>query len=108
MTRSLLSSLLFTFTSNGLAYNFVTRHVGTVLYSGNRIIFGNWQTQFWRGTTTNSDTMLRLGVRSFAATARRAAETAAQMEGSNQYGIAVSKAQGTVKGLTGGNDPALL
>jgi hypothetical protein len=47
--------------------------------------------------------MFRLGVRTFATTARRAAETAAQMEAPNQYGIGVSKAQGIVKGLTGGN-----
>jgi cysteine synthase A len=46
--------------------------------------------------------MFRLGVRSFATTARRAAETVAQMEESIQYGINVSKAQGVVKGLTGG------
>jgi cysteine synthase A len=46
--------------------------------------------------------MFRLGVRSFATTARRAAETVAQMEESIQYGIKVSKAQGVVKGLTGG------
>jgi hypothetical protein len=47
-------------------------------------------------------TMFRLGVRTFATTARRAAETAAQMEALNQYGIGVSKAQGIVKGMTGG------
>ena len=35
-------------------------------------------------------------------TAYRAAETAAQAESRNQYGIGVSKAQGFVKGLTGG------
>jgi cysteine synthase A len=46
--------------------------------------------------------MFRLGVRTFATTARRAAETAAQMEALNQYGIGVSKAQGIVKGMTGG------
>ena len=46
--------------------------------------------------------MFRLRVRTFATTARRAAETVAQMEAPNQYGIAVSKAQGVVKGLTGG------
>lgn len=46
--------------------------------------------------------MFRLGVRRFATTTVRAAETAAQMEAPNQYGVAVSKAQGVVKGLTGG------
>ena len=46
--------------------------------------------------------MIRTGIRRFATTARRAAETAVQMEASNQYGIGVSKAQGVVKGLTGG------
>ncbi len=52
-------------------------------------------------------TMFRLGVRTFATTARRAAETVAQMEAPNQYGIGVSKAQGIVKGLTGGKYPSL-
>lgn len=51
--------------------------------------------------------MFRLGIRSFATTARKAAETIAQMEGPNQYGIGVSKAQGVVKGLTGGLLPSL-
>ncbi|KAH8805912.1 cysteine synthase [Xylogone sp. PMI_703] len=53
--------------------------------------------------------MYRFGVRRFATTARRAAETAAQMEAGNSYGIAVSKAQGVVKGLTGaiGNTPLI-
>ncbi|PQE28526.1 cysteine synthase protein [Rutstroemia sp. NJR-2017a WRK4] len=53
--------------------------------------------------------MFRLGVRRFATTAARAAETAAQMEAPNQYGVAVSKAQGVVKGLTGaiGNTPLI-
>lgn len=51
--------------------------------------------------------MFRIGVRTFATTAKRAAETVAQMEGPNQYGIGVSKAQGVVKGLTGGNDPSI-
>jgi cysteine synthase A len=49
--------------------------------------------------------MFRLGVRTFATTAKRAGELAAQMEGPNAYGIGVSKAQGIVKGLTGGNLP---
>lgn len=47
--------------------------------------------------------MFRLGVRRFATTAARAAENVAQMEAPNQYGIGVSKAQGVVKGLTGGS-----
>lgn len=47
--------------------------------------------------------MFRLGVRRFATTAVRAAENVAQMEAPNQYGIGVSKAQGVVKGLTGGS-----
>lgn len=51
---------------------------------------------------SSATTMFRLGVRTFATTARRAAETAAQMEAPNHYGIGVSKAQGIVKGLTGG------
>ncbi|TVY58974.1 Cysteine synthase 1 [Lachnellula cervina] len=53
--------------------------------------------------------MYRLGVRRFTTTARRAAETAAQMEAPNHYGISVSKAQGIVKGLTGaiGNTPLI-
>jgi cysteine synthase A len=46
--------------------------------------------------------MFRIGARRFATTAMRAAETAAQMEAPNQYGISVSKAHGVVKGLTGG------
>ncbi|RDL40936.1 Cysteine synthase [Venustampulla echinocandica] len=53
--------------------------------------------------------MFRIGVRRFATAARRSAETAAQLEGSNKYGIGVSKAQGIVKGLTGaiGNTPLI-
>ncbi|KAG4443953.1 Cysteine synthase 1 [Cadophora sp. M221] len=53
--------------------------------------------------------MFRLGVRTFATTARRAAESAAQTEAANSYGIGVSKAQGIVKGLTGaiGNTPLI-
>lgn len=51
--------------------------------------------------------MFRLGARTFATTARRAAETVAQMEAPNAYGIGVSKAQGVVKGLTGGKQPLL-
>ncbi|RFU33460.1 hypothetical protein B7463_g2855, partial [Scytalidium lignicola] len=53
--------------------------------------------------------MYRLGVRRFATTARRAVETAAQMEAGNSYRIAVSKVQGVVKGLTGaiGNTPLI-
>jgi len=47
--------------------------------------------------------MFRSGVRRFATTAVRAAENVAQMEAPNQYGIGVSKAQGVVKGLTGGS-----
>lgn len=46
--------------------------------------------------------MFRKGVRTFTSTALRAAETAAQMEARNTYGVGVSKAQGVVKGLTGG------
>jgi len=53
--------------------------------------------------------MFRTGVRSFATTARRAAQTGAQMEGPNQYGIGISKAQGIAKGLTAaiGNTPLI-
>lgn len=47
-------------------------------------------------------TMYRLGVRTFATSARRFVETAAHMEAPNPYGIKVSTAQGVVKGLTGG------
>jgi hypothetical protein len=53
-------------------------------------------------TVQSNNIMFRLGVRTFTTTARRAAETVAQMEGPNAYGIGVSKAQGIVKGLTGG------
>ena len=53
--------------------------------------------------------MLRRGARQFFTTAHRAAESLAQMEASNRYGIAVSKAQGSVKGLVGaiGNTPLI-
>ena len=50
--------------------------------------------------------MFRLGARTFATAARRAVETAAHSEAPNQYGIAVSAAQGIVKGLVGGNYPS--
>ena len=46
--------------------------------------------------------MLRTSVRRFATTATRAAEALSQAESRNAYGIGVSKAQGVVKGLTGG------
>jgi cysteine synthase A len=46
--------------------------------------------------------MFRLGARQFSTAVRRAAQTAAEMESRNQYGITVSKAQGVVKGLVGG------
>ncbi|OBT46329.1 cysteine synthase [Pseudogymnoascus sp. WSF 3629] len=53
--------------------------------------------------------MYRLGVRRFTTSVRHAAQTAAQMEPKNQYGIQVSKAQGVVKGLVGaiGNTPLI-
>ncbi|PGH20119.1 cysteine synthase [Polytolypa hystricis UAMH7299] len=53
--------------------------------------------------------MFRTGFRRFATTAYRAAETIADIEARNQYGIQVSKAQGVVKGLTGaiGNTPLI-
>ena len=51
--------------------------------------------------------MFRLGTRTFATTARRAAQTIAEMEAPNSYGIGVSKAQGVVKGLTGGKHAPL-
>ncbi|PBP27620.1 cysteine synthase [Diplocarpon rosae] len=53
--------------------------------------------------------MLRYGVRRFATTANRAAQTASQIEAANQFGIRVSTAQGIVKGLTGaiGNTPLI-
>ncbi|CAL3970106.1 hypothetical protein PZA11_006398 [Diplocarpon coronariae] len=53
--------------------------------------------------------MLRLGIRTFTTTARRAVQTASQLEAANQYGVGVSMAQGTVKGLTGaiGNTPLI-
>lgn len=44
--------------------------------------------------------MFRHSVRRFATTACKAAETAAQMEARNAYGVSVSKAQGVVNGLT--------
>jgi hypothetical protein len=46
--------------------------------------------------------MFRQGVRRFTTTAFRAAETAAQMEARNAYGVKVSRAQGAVNGLTEG------
>jgi len=49
--------------------------------------------------------MFRFGLRRFSTAGRRAIESAAQMEAPNQYGIGVSKAQGVVKGLTGGDLP---
>ena len=51
---------------------------------------------------SKSATMFRIGVRRFATSAARAAETISQMEGPNSYGIQVSRSQGVVKGLTGG------
>lgn len=53
--------------------------------------------------------MYRLGARRFATTARHAAQSAAQLDPKNQYGIQVSKAQGVVKGLVGaiGNTPLI-
>merc|ERR1712098_613352 len=61
------------------------------------------------GELMNTSKMFRIGVRTFATTARRAVETAAHMEAANSYGIGVSKAQGIVKGLTGaiGNTPLI-
>ena len=47
--------------------------------------------------------MFRTGVKRFAGTAIRVAESAVQMEKHNAYGINVSNAQGIVQGLTGGN-----
>ena len=49
--------------------------------------------------------MYRTALRRFSTAGRRAIESAAQMEAPNQYGIGVSKAQGVVKGLTGGDLP---
>lgn len=46
--------------------------------------------------------MFRTGARGLATTARRAVQTAAQMEAPNLYGVNVSKAQGVVKGLVEG------
>ncbi|OAX79903.1 cysteine synthase [Emergomyces africanus] len=53
--------------------------------------------------------MFRSSIRRFATTACRSAETIAQIESKNAYGIQVSKAQGIVKGLTGaiGNTPLI-
>ncbi|WEW56223.1 Cysteine synthase 1 [Emydomyces testavorans] len=54
--------------------------------------------------------MFRSGIRRFSSTALRGAESlAAQAEARNAYGIRVSKAQGTVNGLTGaiGNTPLI-
>jgi hypothetical protein len=64
--------------------------------------FGHGPQLITNPTSIETTEMFRLGVRSFATTVRRAAETVAQMEESIQYGIKVSKAQGVVKGLTGG------
>ena len=46
--------------------------------------------------------MFRSGVRRFTTTAARAVESAAKAEFKNAYGVKVSTAQGTVKGLVGG------
>lgn len=46
--------------------------------------------------------MFRQSIRRFTTTAHRAAETLAQMEGPNPYGIQLAKAQGHVNGLVGG------
>jgi hypothetical protein len=46
--------------------------------------------------------MLKLGIRGFATTARRAADTVTKIDALNQHGISVSKAQGVARGLTGG------
>ncbi|KAK2813987.1 hypothetical protein FQN50_000391 [Emmonsiellopsis sp. PD_5] len=53
--------------------------------------------------------MFRSSIRRFATTAYRSAESVAQIEAKNPYGIKVSKAQGVVKGLTGaiGNTPLI-
>ncbi|KAL9117692.1 MAG: hypothetical protein Q9187_005767 [Circinaria calcarea] len=53
--------------------------------------------------------MLARNVRRFATTAYRTAETLAQMEGPNPYGIQVAKAQGHVNGFVGaiGNTPLI-
>ncbi len=51
--------------------------------------------------------MFKHGVRQFTRAAYRSAEILAQMEGPNQYGIQVSKAQGVVNGLVGGKDEFL-
>ncbi|EPE33827.1 Tryptophan synthase beta subunit-like PLP-dependent enzyme [Glarea lozoyensis ATCC 20868] len=53
--------------------------------------------------------MFRLGVRRFATSAVRAAETVSQKEAASVYGFNVSYAQGVVKGLTGaiGNTPLI-
>ncbi|KAI5287199.1 Cysteine synthase 1, partial [Ascosphaera atra] len=53
--------------------------------------------------------MLRTGIRTFATTALRAAESASQLEARNAYGVGISKAQGIAQGLTGaiGNTPLI-
>ncbi|KAI9887000.1 MAG: Cysteine synthase 1 [Watsoniomyces obsoletus] len=53
--------------------------------------------------------MFRNAIRGFASTASRTAETIAQMERPNQYGIGVSRAQGIVDSFTGaiGNTPLI-
>ncbi|KAI4151382.1 MAG: hypothetical protein LQ340_003538 [Diploschistes diacapsis] len=53
--------------------------------------------------------MLTRGICRFTTTAVRAAETLAQMEGPNRYGINVSKSQGYVNGFVGaiGNTPLI-
>jgi len=51
--------------------------------------------------------MFKQGLRRFATSALRAAETTTQIEARNHYGIQVSKAQGHVNGLVGGK-PELL
>ena len=51
--------------------------------------------------------MIRQGVRRFSTTLCRAAQTAAQVEAANQYGVGISKAQGYTNGLVGGMVPQL-
>jgi cysteine synthase A len=46
--------------------------------------------------------MFRHALKRFTTTAYKAAETLAQMEGPNQYGIQVAKAQRAVNGFVGG------
>lgn len=51
--------------------------------------------------------MFRQSIRRFTMTALRAAELSNRIDGANQYGVQLAKAQGCVDGLVGGLLPFL-